>query len=99
MRLTRSIGGNLADLGSHDHHQSADYYDDVDSAALHHIDDDVDHDDVKHERAGGLKLITPGRPQTTAGCAIDRQATLATRPGAVYLRLRGSRLRAEGNGL
>jgi hypothetical protein len=87
MCFTRSTGGDRADLSSHDHHQSADYY------------DDVDHDDVKHERAGGLNLMTPGRPRTAAGCAIDRQATLATRPGALYLRLRRSRLRAEGNGL
>jgi hypothetical protein len=85
VRLTRST--RCVRVSFHDY-DSANYYDDFGSAALdhshnriglershapHHVDDPADHDDVKHERARELKLISPAR---RGACPVNRRRVI-----------------------
>jgi hypothetical protein len=74
VRFTRSTG--CVRVSVHDHDQSPDYDDDFGSNAFHHthdrierghfiahhLDDPADHDDVKHERTGELRLVKTSGP-------------------------------------
>lgn len=92
MRLTRPT--RCAGVSFHDHHQSANYDDDFGSAALdhshdriglerssahHHVDDPADHDDVRHERARELKLISPGRTRGAASGSAESRGSQTNR--------------------